>query len=60
MFKRFNLILKVEFLPGTHIETAIKEAKKLAQKLCCGVTFCFNGVDLRVWPNSDIKEKVKE
>ncbi len=54
------IVLKVEILAGTHIEEAIKEAKKLAEKLEVGIEFDFNGVSMVVYSWSDIEKKIEE
>ena len=50
-----NAILKLEFRAGTMIETAAKEAIKKAKMLDLAIEFNFNGVDLTVFHNSDVK-----
>ena len=54
------IVLKVKVLTGIHIEEAIKEAKKLAEKLEVGIEFDFNGVLMVVYSWSDIEKKIGE
>jgi len=41
-------IKEIEFLPGTHISTSIKQAIKLARRDNCTVKFKFNGTFVKV------------
>ena len=44
-----NMCISVEFLPGTTIKTALKEAKEKAIKLDVAyIIFSFNGVEINV------------
>jgi hypothetical protein len=51
--------MKVEFLPGTDIFTAAKEAIRVAEHLNVGIKFNFNGIECNVWPG-DSPEKLQE
>jgi len=39
-----NIIIPVEFVPGTDIRDAVDQAINLAQKLDCFISFDFNGI----------------
>ena len=52
------MIQLVEFLAGTDIETAVKEAKQYAIENNCIVRFSFNGVEMSVSDLSDEKKHV--
>jgi len=56
-----KMIIKVEFLPGTNVVEAIKEAKEKAIKLnVCYVQFNFNSKTFSVSQYADIKQLNKE
>ena len=55
---RMTLIQLVEFLAGTDIEAAVKEAKRYAIENNCIVRFDFNGVEMNVSGLSDEKEHI--
>ena len=58
---KLSLSIKVEFLAGTEVSNAIKEASELSRKLnisyCC---FDFNGVNFSVSQNPDVDKLVKD
>jgi len=54
-----SLWVKIEIGAG-HIKTVIEEAKQLAAKLGCGVTFEFNGIPMSIVSDSDTEEKYNE
>ena len=54
-----SLWVKIEIGAG-HIKTVIEEAKQLAAKLGCGVTFKFNGIPMEITADSDTEEKYNE
>jgi|FLOH01.1.fsa_nt_gi hypothetical protein len=54
-----KMSITVEFLAGTDIETAIKEATCFAEKLGLAyVKFNFNGIGFSVGRNADIKKGI--
>ena len=56
-----NLTVNVEFLAGTTINEAIKEAKEKAQALnVCYITFKFNGKSLSVSQRANVKKMTEE
>ena len=56
-----NISLNVEFMAGTSIEDAIKEARLLAVRLHIAyVVFKFNGVSCSVSRNPNIDKLVKD
>lgn len=55
-----NITLNVEFLAGTSIKDAVKEAKDMAIKLDIAyVEFSFNGRSLSIGSRCDIQEAVE-
>ena len=54
-----SLWVKIEIGAG-HIKTVIEEAKQLAKKLGCGVTFEFNEIPMSITADSDTEEKYNE
>jgi len=54
-----SIIIGVNFLAGTHINDAVKEAIELHEKLECHVAFNFNGVDMFIM-DSDKEGYVQE
>ncbi|RKX54121.1 MAG: hypothetical protein DRP24_06590 [Thermotoga sp.] len=55
-----TVILKASFLPGTEIGKAIEKAKELAEELGVAIEFNFNGVNMIVFPWSDVEEEIQE
>lgn len=56
-----NMELRVNFLAGTDIATAIEEAKSKAKMWNLAyVKFSFNGIEIAVSQDSDVKEGVKK
>ena len=56
-----NFSLKVEFLAGTDLEDAIKQASNFAEKLGVAyITFNFNGVSMSIPQNADISSCITE
>jgi hypothetical protein len=56
-----NTCLPVEFLAGTSVEDAIKEAKQKAVLLCVAyITFNFNGVRFSISSRADVEKCAKE
>lgn len=56
-----NMVLNVEFLAGTSLEDALKEAKEKAIELNLAyVTFDFNGIGFSVRQNGDIEEALEK
>ena len=54
-----NVIITIDFLPGTSIGNAIDEAKQLAYRLgTARVKFEFNGAKFSVSPNADVFDMV--
>ena len=43
-----------------HITKTLQDAQRIATQLNCGVTFSFNGVQLYITPDSDLKKVRKE
>ena len=54
-----SLWVKIEIGAG-HIKTVIEEAKQLAAKLNCGVTFEFNGIPMNITADSNTEEKYNQ
>jgi len=50
--EKMSAYLKIGFLAGEHIESAVKEALKISIKWEMAVSFKFNGVCLMVYPES--------
>lgn len=56
-----KMIIEVDFLPGTAIDGAIKEAKeKCIQWDVACVWFDFNGIRITVFPHDDIDDVYHE
>ena len=56
-----HMTIEVEFLGGTDIKTAIREAKELATKLDISyVCFDFNGTSFSIGKNVNINKVIKE
>lgn len=56
-----RMTIDVDFLAGTSIEEAIKEAKhKALQWDVAYVCFNFNGVSMSIGKNADVQEAVEE
>ena len=56
-----NMCLKVEFLAGTSLEDALKEAKyKAVQCNLAYVEFDFNGIGFSVRQNGNIEEALEK
>lgn len=56
-----NMTIEVDFLAGTNIKSAIKEAKQLASILGVAfVQFKFNETEFSVSHKADIKKMIKE
>jgi len=53
------ILLKVEVPLGTWLEDAIRDAKKIAEKMGVGVEFDFNDIPMVIFPSSNIEEEVK-
>ena len=53
------ILLKVEVPLGTWLEDAIRDAKKIAEKIGVGVEFDFNDIPMVIFPSSNIEEEVK-
>jgi len=54
------ILLKVEVPLGTWLEDAIRDAKKIAEKIGVGVEFDFNDIPIVIFPSSNIEEEVKD
>ena len=54
------ILLKVEVPLGTWLEDAIRDAKKIAEKMGVGVEFDFNDIPIVIFPSSNIEEEVKD
>lgn len=54
-----QMLVEVEFLAGSDILDAVKEAKVFAQRFDCGVAFMFNEVRMAVWPQSEVADEVR-
>jgi hypothetical protein len=48
------MFIPVEFSAGTNIGTAIKEAHAFSVKMGVAVSFKFNGVNVNVYPKSNL------
>lgn len=56
-----KMTIDVEFLAGTSIEEAVKEAKhKAVQWDVAYVCFNFNGVSMSIGKNADVQEAVEK
>lgn len=56
-----NMIIKVEFLAGTELEEAIKDAKIKAGNLDLAyICFDFNGTSFSIGRNADIANVIEE
>lgn len=53
------ILLKVEVPLGTWLEDAIRDAKKIAEKIGVGVEFDFNDIPMVIFSSSNIEEEVK-
>ncbi|RLE58697.1 MAG: hypothetical protein DRJ35_07395 [Thermoprotei archaeon] len=53
------IFLKVEVPLGTWLEDAIRDAKKIAEKIGVGVEFDFNDIPMVIFSSSNIEEEVK-
>ena len=61
MSDKSNMTINVEFLAGTKIEDAVKEAKEKAQQLDVAfICFNFNGVHLSIGRNADVSDVVNQ
>lgn len=58
---RSNMILRVDFLAGTDIMEAIVESRQKAIDFdLAGINFKFNGIEMYITQNTDIKEAYDE
>lgn len=56
-----NMTLKVEFIAGTQIENAVREAKKQAINLDMAyVKFNFNRVEFSIGQTADVESVIKD
>jgi len=55
-----RVYLKAKVLAGTSIEEAIKDAKKIAEKIGTGIEFRFNGVLMLIDSSSDIQKEIED
>ena len=56
-----NMTVRVEFLIGTTIEQAIKDAKMKAEELDVAyICFDFNGVSFSIGRNANVRNVIKE
>jgi len=55
---RMILIQRVEFLAGTSLQEAVREAYEYACRNRCIVQFNFNGVEMSVSWVSEVEEKI--
>lgn len=54
-----GISLTVEFIPGTTIKEAYKQASKLANRINVSIKFIFNGIDCIASPEGDIEKGIK-
>ena len=58
---RSSMSIKVEFLAGTRIEDAVKEAKDKAKKLDMAyICFNFNGAEFSIGRGAEVEKVVDE
>ena len=55
-----NLVLKADFIVGTNIESACKEAILLARRLDCCIEFKFNHIPMFAHPLSTLEKMMKD
>ncbi len=56
-----NITIKVEFLVGTEVETAVAEAKQKAKLWQVAyIAFDFNGASFSIGANADVEEVIAE